>query len=60
MKKILDFHPRLCYYLTRRLVMEKPCVIWGISSAGSPVEAVNNPRTGNIKIKHHNLSYLGV
>ena len=34
--------------------------IWGYSSAGSPVEAVNNPRTGNIKIKHHNLSYLGV
>ena len=33
---------------------------WGHSSAGSPAEAVNNPRTGNIKIKHHNLSYLGV
>ena len=29
-------------------------------SLESPVEAVNNPRTGNIKIKHHNLSYLGV
>ena len=58
MKKILDFHPRLCYYLTRRLVMEKPYVIWGISSAGSPVEAVTHPPVP--KLNNHSLLSGGI
>ena len=57
MKKILDFHPRLCYYLTRRLVMEKPCVIWGISSAGSASNRVCSPATES-KVKKLNSSEI--